>query len=95
VTKRRNTNTCLIRKQARSVRVGETLLIDHIGHRRLAPNFRGPFVVREVKHHTERTVTFILSFLDGRHAGGVETLRDEIVTRISGPPISCVIQEEP
>lgn len=56
--KRTNTAVRLIRKQARGFRDGEWLYLFECYDAYNNTTLRGPYLITEVKHHTESTVTF-------------------------------------
>lgn len=100
---RKQNNTVLIRKQARGFRVDEVLFLYNcrdVYHGILS----GPFWIREIKHMTDTTVTFIVWPAVGRGFGGawkagvrsyaLEFLRDQPLHRISGPIVSTIIEEQ-
>lgn len=57
--KRRNMAIRLIRKQARGFRVGEWLYLFECYDAYDNSTLRGAYLITEVKHHTESTVTFV------------------------------------
>lgn len=76
--KQHNTSVRLIRKQARSFRVGEWLFLFECYDGYDNTTLRGPYLITEVKHHTDSTVTFFTKPIQhvrfGKTHNGLDTI---------------------
>jgi hypothetical protein len=69
----------LIRKQARGFRVGEWLYLFECYDAYDGKTLRGPYLITEVKHHTESTVTFMTKPIRHVYFGQVYSGIDTVV----------------
>jgi hypothetical protein len=95
--KRKNSAIRLIRKRARGFRVGECLFLFDCVDPFNGFTYRGSYQIREIKHLTESTVTFICDGT-GLHSSTtwacIEFQRDQEVHRIAGEPLGYIIRED-
>jgi hypothetical protein len=103
--------TVIVKKAARSFRVGEVLLLNCCDTGDLYGVLRGAFIIREIKHQSDTGVSFFLGpqfpRLHGNTEGGyqpytqeqrsylLEFARGQILQRLSGAPVTCLIEEAP